>query len=197
MSVPSWVLVAVAYLVGSIPFSFLVARRWGIDDVRSVGSGNVGATNVMRSAGRVPGSIAFLLDASKGTIAVLVALRLDADAATQALVAVAAVIGHMFPVWLGFRGGKGVATGAGAFAPLLPIATASGILVFVVLLACFRYVAIASICGASTLALVGLARSGVAPAPVGALVAATLVAIAHRGNLGRLVAGTERRIGSR
>ena len=92
MSVPSWVLVALAYLVGSIPFSFLVARRWGIDDVRSVGSGNVGATNVMRSAGRVPGSIAFLLDALKGTLAVLVALQLDADTGTQALVAVAIVL---------------------------------------------------------------------------------------------------------
>ena len=197
MSVPSWMVVALAYLVGSIPFSFLVARRWGIADVRSVGSGNVGATNVMRSAGRVPGSIAFVLDALKGTVAVLVALQTGADARAQALVAVAAVVGHMFPVWLGFRGGKGVATGAGAFAPLLPIATAAGILVFVVLLAAWRYVAIASLCGASTLALVGLAHFGAAPAPLGALVTAILIAIAHRGNLGRFVAGTEGRIGSR
>ena len=189
--------VALAYLVGSIPFSFLVARRWGIADVRSVGSGNVGATNVMRSAGRVPGSIAFVLDALKGTVAVLVALQTGADARAQALVAVAAVVGHMFPVWLGFRGGKGVATGAGAFAPLLPIATATGILVFVVLLAAWRYVAIASLCAASTLALVGLARFGAAPAPLGALVTAILIAIAHRGNLGRFVAGTEGRIGAR
>ena len=197
MNGPLWVLALLAYLLGSIPFSFLVARQWGIADVRSVGSGNVGATNVMRSAGRVPGAIAFLLDALKGTMAVIVAQQLDADGATQALVAVVAVVGHQFPVWLGFRGGKGVATGAGAFAPLLPLATASGVLVFVLLLAGLRHVAIASMCGALALALVGLARFGLTSAPVGALVTAILIAVAHRGNIERLIAGTERRIGSR
>ncbi len=197
MRTPLWAIVALAYLLGSIPFSFLVARLWGVADVRSVGSGNVGATNVIRSAGRVPGALAFLLDAFKGTLAVLVAQQLTADLATQSVAAVAAVIGHMFPVWLGFRGGKGVATGAGAFAPLLPLATATGVLVFILLLAALRYVAIASVAGAWTLALVGLARFGLTPAPVGALLTATLIALAHRSNVGRLLAGTESRVGSR
>jgi hypothetical protein len=116
---------ASAYLLGSLPFSFLVARFFGVKDVRAVGSGNVGATNVMRSAGKVAGILAFLLDAAKGALAVLLAQRLFGEASPLGpAAAAAAVAGHMYPVWLGFRGGKGVATGAGAFLPLAPLATA-------------------------------------------------------------------------
>ena len=105
-----------AYLLGSIPFSYLVARRKGID-VRTVGSGNVGATNVMRSAGRAAGLTAFALDFLKGSLATWLALRM-AGPTVAAVAAVVAVVGHMYPVWLSFKGGKGVATGAGAEAPM-------------------------------------------------------------------------------
>src|SRR4030095_7386692 len=106
------VLVA-AYLLGSIPFSYLVARQRGVD-VRTVGSGNVGATNVMRSVGKGAGILAFLLDASRGAAAAVLARRLSADDALPALAAVAAIVGHMYPVWLRFPGGQGVGTGGGA-----------------------------------------------------------------------------------
>src|SRR5215207_548350 len=108
---------AAAYLLGSIPFSYLVARRRGID-VRSVGSGNVGATNVMRSAGRTAGLLAFLLDFGKGSLASALALWATGSIAVASLAAAVAVLAHMHPVWLRGKGGKGVATGAGAFLPL-------------------------------------------------------------------------------
>jgi glycerol-3-phosphate acyltransferase PlsY len=140
---------ASAYLLGSLPFSFLVARFFGVKDVRAVGSGNVGATNVMRSAGKVAGILAFLLDAAKGALAVLLAQRLCGEASPLGpAAAAAAVAGHMYPVWLGFRGGKGVATGAGAFLPLAPLATAVGLSTFGLILAMTRYVSVASMSAA-------------------------------------------------
>src|SRR5512136_2326876 len=118
------VVVAASYLLGSIPFSFLVARAFGVRDVRRVGSGNVGATNVLRSAGKAAGVLAFLLDAGKGAAAVALAARLvPGEPALPAAAALAAIVGHMYPMWLRFEGGKGVATGLGAFAPLVPMAS--------------------------------------------------------------------------
>ena len=109
--------VVTAYLIGSIPFSFLVARAFGVADVRRVGSGNVGATNVLRSAGKAAGAVALGLDVAKGALAVALAQRLaPGDPVLPAVAAAVAVLGHIYPVWLGFRGGKGVATGLGAFA---------------------------------------------------------------------------------
>src|SRR5262245_50737437 len=105
-------LALIGYAIGSIPFSFLVARLAGIEDVRTVGSGNVGATNVMRSAGKIPGIIALVLDGLKGAGTVWVARALGASERDVCIAGLCAVIGHLFPVWLGFRGGKGVATGA-------------------------------------------------------------------------------------
>ena len=140
--------VGAAYLVGSIPFSFLVARGFGVADVRRVGSGNVGATNVLRSAGRMAGGLALLLDAAKGAAASLLAMKLVPDQElTWALAAVAAVLGHMYPVWLRFQGGKGVATGLGAFAPLAPGAAVGGTVLFLLTLATTRYVSLGSIVG--------------------------------------------------
>jgi glycerol-3-phosphate acyltransferase PlsY len=185
-----------AYLLGSVPFSFVIARLWGVADVRQVGSGNVGATNVMRSAGVLPGLLAFALDVSKGAAAVAVAQRLDGAGWLPALAAVAAVLGHVFPPWLGFRGGKGVATGAGAFLPLCPQASLGGVVAFGIVLAATRYVSLASIFGTLTL-LALLVYFGVAP-PVfyaGAL-AAALIIYKHKDNLQRLLRGTERRMGS-
>jgi len=184
-----------AYLLGSIPFSYLVARRWGVADVRKVGSGNVGATNVMRSAGRVPGLLAFALDAGKGAAAALLASRLDSGGWTPPLAAAAAVLGHMYPVWLRFKGGKGVATGAGAFLPLAPLAAAGGIATFVATLAATRYVSVGSIAGAIALPIFALLTARPAPIVSSSAAIAALVVWKHRGNLARITRGTESRLG--
>ena len=189
-------IVLAAYLLGSIPFSFLVARAFGVRDVRRVGSGNVGATNVMRSVGKLAGAFALLLDVGKGAAATLAALRLfPADPVVGALAALAAIAGHMFPVWLRFRGGKGVATGFGAFLPLAPRAAALAAIVFALAVAATRYVSVGSI--AAAVAMAALAHAFGAPAPVvaAAAVAAAFIVLRHRSNLHRLRQGTEPRLG--
>jgi len=189
--------VALAYLLGSIPFSFLVARWFGVSDVRRVGSGNVGAANVMRSAGKAAGTVAFLLDAAKGAAAALLARDLaPGNALLPPLAAAAAVIGHMYPVWLRFEGGKGVATGAGAFLPLAPVATASSLLVFLVVAAATRYVSLGSVAGAVSLGIAVLAFEPRGPVSVTVVLVAGLVVWKHRGNLERILRGTERRLGA-
>jgi acyl phosphate:glycerol-3-phosphate acyltransferase len=197
--VPASIPVAViAYLIGSIPFSFLVARAFGVGDVRRVGSGNVGATNVLRSAGRTAGVLAFLLDAGKGAAATLVALRLDAgEPRTVALAAVMAVAGHMYPVWLRFQGGKGASTGLGAFAPLVPWAAAGALLAFALVVVVTRFASLGSIAGAVTLAGLAFAFDGGSPAVVAAAATAAFIVFRHRANLRRILAGTERRLGKR
>jgi glycerol-3-phosphate acyltransferase PlsY len=186
-----------AYLLGSVPFSYLVARRWGVADVRKVGSGNVGATNVMRAAGTGAGLLAFALDATKGAVAAASVQKLAPGGALPSLAAVAAVLGHMYPVWLSFRGGKGVATGAGAFLPLCPVATAGGALGFVVATALTRYVSLGSCAGAVTLSALAIALC--APEYVGWCAAGTtaLIVWKHRANIARIVGGTEPRLGSK
>jgi len=184
-----------AYLFGSIPFSYLVARRKGID-VRTVGSGNVGATNVMRSAGRAAGLAAFALDFLKGSAASWIAARL-AGTAVGALAAVMAVIGHMLPVWLSFKGGKGVATGAGAFLPLMPVPTVIGLVSFAVVAALTRFASVGSIAGAAALPLAGFLLGAPVPPVAASAAVAVLIVWKHRGNLARIAAGTEHRIGSR
>jgi glycerol-3-phosphate acyltransferase PlsY len=186
-----------AYLLGSIPFSFWVARAFGVADVRRVGSGNVGATNVLRTAGKAAGLLAFGLDALKGTAASALALWLAPGGWLPALAAVGAVLGHMFPVWLGFRGGKGVATGFGAFVPLAPQAAAAGLAAFAVTLAAFRYVSVASIGGAIALASAAVWLAAPRSVAVAAAGLAALILCKHRENLARLARGDERRLGSR
>jgi glycerol-3-phosphate acyltransferase PlsY len=187
---------AAAYLLGSIPFSYLVARRRGVD-VRAVGSGNVGATNVMRSVGTGAGALAFFLDFAKGAAASLLALAVAGQGVAAALAAVMAVIGHMYPVWLGFRGGKGVATGAGAFLPLLPWATAAGLVAFAVVLALTRYASLGSIAGATVLAVTAFLMGGAQPVARAAAGMALLIVWKHRANIQRIAQGTESRVGSR
>lgn len=185
------------YLLGSIPFSFLVARAFGVADVRRVGSGNVGATNVLRSAGPVAGILAFLLDALKGAGAALAAERLGAGGvAAGALAAAAAVLGHMYPPWLSFHGGKGVATGAGAFLPLAPGATAAALVVFALTLGITRYVSLGSILGALALPAAVYWLGGPPVVTIAAAGLGVLIAVKHRGNLSRIVAGTEPRLGA-
>jgi glycerol-3-phosphate acyltransferase PlsY len=187
--------IALGYVVGSIPFAYLLSRRRGID-LRHVGSGNVGATNVLRTSGVPAAVIAMTLDALKGTIAVLMAQRLALGPATTVAAALASIVGHLYPVWLGFRGGKGVATAAGAFGVLAPAALAAAGGVFVVAVWVTRYISVGSLAGAVTLAVV----TAVSEAPmvaIGAVVAALLIVRRHRDNLSRLMTGTERRIGQR
>jgi glycerol-3-phosphate acyltransferase PlsY len=188
------VALAAAYLLGSIPFSYLVARRKGID-VRTVGSGNVGATNVMRSAGRAAGLAAFALDFLKGSLATWLALRL-AGPTIAAAAAVVAVLGHMYPVWLSFKGGKGVATGAGAFLPILPVAAVTGLLTFGVVAWLTRYASVGSIAGSTALPIVALLMRAPAASTIAAAIAAALIVWKHRENIRRIAAGSERRMGA-
>ncbi len=193
--VPAFILVS-SYLLGSIPFSFLVGRAFGVADVRRVGSGNVGATNVFRSAGKTAGLLALLLDAAKGAAASLLALWLVPDQpAVAALAAVTAVLGHMYPVWLRFQGGKGVAAGLGAFAALVPKAAMAATGIFLLTLIATRYVSISSIVGTATLAALAFAFGSPAVAWAATLTA-VLVVLRHRSNLKRLKAGSERRAGT-
>jgi glycerol-3-phosphate acyltransferase PlsY len=188
--------IAVAYLIGSLPFSFLVARAFGVHDVRQVGSGNVGATNVLRSAGKVAGALALVLDVGKGAAAAALAGRLAPGEATlPAVAAVAAVVGHMFPVWLRFRGGKGVATGLGAFAPLAPVASLGAVAVFVLAALATRFVSLGSVAGGAALGAIALALRGPDPVAIAAALTAALVVFRHRANLRRIFGGTERRMG--
>jgi len=189
--------VAAAYLIGSIPFSFLVARAFGVHDVRRVGSGNVGATNVLRSAGKAAGALALVLDVGKGAAAAALAGRLASGEALPAAAALAAVVGHMFPVWLRFQGGKGVATGLGAFAPLAPAAALGAIAAFAIVALATRFVSLGSVSGAVVLAGLAVGLRGPDPVAVAAVLSAALVVFRHRSNLRRILGGTERRVGPR
>jgi acyl phosphate:glycerol-3-phosphate acyltransferase len=188
--------VVFGYLLGSIPFALLLTRRQGIE-LRNVGSRNPGAANVLRSAGIGPAVAVMLLDVGKGSVAVAAARLMSDDVVVVTSAGLAAIVGHIYPVWCGFRGGKGVAASAGVFALLAPLATAVAVLVFVGTIAATRFISAGSIAGA--LALPVAAAVGNQPNPVvaGALLAAAIVLVRHRDNVSRLVAGTERRIGLR
>jgi acyl phosphate:glycerol-3-phosphate acyltransferase len=187
-----------AYLIGSIPFSFLVARVFGVRDVRRVGSGNVGATNVLRSAGRTAGAVALGLDVGKGALAVALAQRLaPLDSLSQATSAFAVVVGHVYPVWLGLRGGKGAATGLGAFAVLEPMAALVAFVVFVLTVAGTQLASLGSVLGATSLAALVLFFRGLDRVAISAAVTAALIVFRHRANLRRILDGSERRLGSR
>ncbi len=197
-------LIAAAYLVGSVPFSFLVVRALRGIDVRSVGSGNPGATNAMRAVGALPALAVLALDFGKGLAPVAVGSWLGASPAVLAAAGVAAVAGHVFPLFLGFSGGKGVATAAGALAMLAPLAAAASMAVFFVAVAWKRYVSLGSILAVALapafVALFG--RVGWSPrAPkelvAGVLLIGLLVLARHAENVRRLLAGAEHRLGER
>lgn len=190
------VAVLAAYLMGSIPFAQLLSRRRGID-LRRVGSGNVGATNVLRTLGVRPAVLAMMLDAVKGTVAVLIAQRISNGVAAPVAAGLASMIGHVYPVWLRFRGGKGVATAAGAFAVLTPVAAAVAVGAFLLTVAVTRFISVGSMVAALTLAGWAIASDAPTIVAIGAAIGAALVLIGHRANLLRLVAGTERRVGQR
>ena len=189
-------IVALGYLAGSIPFAFLLARRRGVD-LRLAGSGNVGAANVLRTSGVPNAVLALVLDAAKGSVAVLLAQRLSVEPATPVAGGLAAIIGHIYPVWLGFRGGKGVATAGGVFVVLTPTAVAVAGAVFALAIWVTRYVSVGSMAAAVTLAVTTAAMDVPAAVVVGTVLAALIIIHRHRGNLSRLIAGTERRVGQR
>jgi glycerol-3-phosphate acyltransferase PlsY len=187
--------IVTTYLIGSIPFSFLVARAFGVADVRRVGSGNVGATNVLRNAGKPAGAVALVLDVAKGALAVALALRLaPGHPVLPAVAAAAAVVGHVYPVWLGLRGGKGVATGLGAFAVLEPTAALITLPIFGLAVATTHFASLGSVVGAVSLAVLTLFFRGPDPVALAALATAALILFRHRSNLRRILDGTERRL---
>jgi glycerol-3-phosphate acyltransferase PlsY len=186
-----------AYLIGAIPVGYVVARLTGGLDIRASGSGNIGATNVLRTLGKGPAIATLLGDIAKGFAAVSVARAMDSSPAWAAAGAVLAIVGNCWPVFLRFRGGKGMATGFGAFLALVPWATAPAALVFVLVLATFRYVSLASVMAVLCLPL-GVAALGYPRAFVGAAVATAIIIIyRHRENVARLFKGSEPRLGQR
>jgi glycerol-3-phosphate acyltransferase PlsY len=189
---------ALSYLLGSIPFGYLLVRIFRGEDVRSGGSGNIGATNVARRS-PVLGVATLLLDASKGFAAVLLAKSLFANHSKLLLTLAAffAVLGHLFPVWLKFRGGKGVATGFGSFILIAPKSILCMVGIFVVIVAIFRYVSLGSVVAAALLPLLawGL-HEYVDPRELLLLLVTSLLVIwKHRQNLSRIAAGTEPKLG--
>jgi glycerol-3-phosphate acyltransferase PlsY len=184
------------YLAGSVPFAYLLARRAGID-VRTAGSGNVGAANVLRTTGAWRGVAVMALDVAKGAVAVLITYLAAGGATLAALTGAAAIVGHIYPVWLRFHGGKGVAVAAGVFSVLSPIATAVAAALFLLVVWLTRYISLGSI--AATIALPPVAWLSGAPGGVVAAAAGSgiLILFRHRANFRRLRAGTERKMGAR
>ena len=189
----------VAYLLGSTPFGYLLVRWQRGIDVRATGSGATGATNVMRSLGLTGFAVTFVLDAGKGAAAVLLARWMAAgDARCIAVSSLAAILGHCFPVWLGFRGGKGVATGVGVFIALAPLQVALALAAFAIIFALFRYVSLASIVATATFpVLLRLTTRAPLPLFLGAAGGAAVIIAMHHANIRRLLAGTESRVGKK
>jgi len=196
------VTVVVAYLLGSIPFGYLIVRLRAGADVRETGSGGTGATNVSRRAGKLAGVLTLVLDGAKGAAAVVLASRLlTPDYGPNWFVAgaaVATILGHCFPVWLGFRGGKGVATGVGAFLVLTPLPVVAIGILFMIVFWRTRYVSLGSITAAAALPLFILLQNffvkpvaGFQSVIFAAVSAAILIIFMHRENIARLRAGTE------
>ena len=194
---PVTVLVVIAgYLIGSVPFALILARRLGIDDLRRIGSGNLGAANVLRTSGVRAGVTVMLLDMAKGAGSVLLAQRFDGGAVTAAA-GLAAIVGHVFPVWLRFRGGKGVATACGVFSLLTPLAVGPTLAVFLGAVWVTRYISVGSILASVALTPIAYATGSSAPVLAVGVAAANLIVIRHRTNLARVLAGTEQRVGLR
>jgi glycerol-3-phosphate acyltransferase PlsY len=196
--------VIVAYLFGSIPFGYLIVRATKGSDIRHSGSGGTGATNVSRSAGKLAGVITLGLDVLKGAAAVVIARSIFEDQPVAAadwwisLAAIAVIAGHIFPIWLRFRGGKGVATAVGVFLVLAPAAVGCAGIVFIMIVGITRYVSLGSIVAAAILPLfVWLLNEFVQPVPniqalmTAVIAGALLIIFAHRGNIGRLLSGNE------
>jgi glycerol-3-phosphate acyltransferase PlsY len=193
-------LVLLSYVLGSIPFGYLLVRARSGADVRAMGSGNIGATNVARAAGLSIGVATLVLDAAKGFFAVWLAAHFsDGNTRFMMYAGLAAILGHVFPVWLKFSGGKGVATALGVFLMISWAGVAAAAAIFALVVLFWRYVSLASVSAAAALPLLVylLYAPGHAPpaaVTAGTLLAAVLVIVKHRENIERLVAGTEPRV---
>lgn len=198
MNTAAALLVAVGYLIGSLSFAVLLVRIKTGRDIRTEGSGNAGATNVLRAHGKALGLAVAFLDVAKGAVAVLLVRSVTADPRYAAAAGFAAVLGHVFPLYYGFRGGKGVATAVGAFLVLAPLPALVCIGVFVAIVAATRYVSVGSMVA---MVLLPPIAGGLFHAPSAVVVAAAataaLVVLKHRENLKRLAAGTERKLGKK
>ncbi|HEV3217327.1 MAG TPA: glycerol-3-phosphate 1-O-acyltransferase PlsY [Vicinamibacterales bacterium] len=197
MHVSTLVVLIAGYLLGSIPFAYLLARRHRGIDLRAAGSGNVGAANLLRTTTKKIGVSAMALDMGKGIATVLVARQIDPGATGPAVAGIAAVLGHIYPVWLGFRGGKGVATTCGVFAVLAPAATAIAGVFFILTVWWTRYVSLGSVIASALLGPLAYLTGSPGITVIAAVIVAGIVIERHRSNLGRVMAGVERRIGQR
>src|SRR6266571_1880624 len=198
ISIPVILIPFAAYLLGTVPFGLLLAKLLGGADVRKSGSGNIGATNVARVVGPLAGILTLVFDTAKGAAAVWLAGRITNESATWMMAAAFTVLlGHCFPVWLKFKGGKGVATALGVFLALSPLAAVSALLLFLLCVAYWRYVSLGSVAAAAMPLLIYFLWAPHHAPPiivdVGTLAIALLVIYKHDGNLQRLVEGTEPR----
>lgn len=202
MNIPHWLIPVIAYLLGSIPFGILIVKARGGPDLRAAGSGNIGAANVTRTAGASAGLLTLLLDAGKGYLAVWIAGRTVTGSTSlrwMMVAAVAAVVGHMFPLWLRFQGGKGVATSLGVFLPICREAVAAGVLLWVLVVLFWRYSSLGSIAAAAALPVLVYLFYAPRHAPpnyvtLGTILISLLVLAKHYSNMERLVAGKENRL---
>jgi glycerol-3-phosphate acyltransferase PlsY len=198
---PWLISIPLAYLLGSIPFGYLLVRIFRKEDIRATGSGNIGATNVVRSGAKGLGLLTLLLDLSKGFLAVSIAQRFAPGVSDLAVcAAVAAILGHVFPVWLGFRGGKGVASALGVFLALSWPSAVCILGVFLVIVLLTRYVSLASIVAAATLplfAFVFFLRRPDAIVVGGFVLISLIIIVKHHANIRRLLSGTESRFGAK
>ncbi len=200
---PDWFILPVAYLLGSIPFGLLIVRARAGRDIRGMGSGNIGAANVARTAGVSAGLLTLFFDAMKGYLAVALAARWSGfNMRWMMAAAVAAVFGHIFSFWLGFHGGKGVATGLGVFLPICAPAVGVAIVLWLIVVAFWRYSSLGSIVAAAALPIFVyvLYAPGHAPPPyvtVLTILISLMVLAKHQANIERLIAGTEPRLDSR
>lgn len=198
-----YALLAIAYLLGSIPFGLLIVQATGGGDIRAAGSGNIGAANVARNAGPLAGILTLILDAAKGYLAVwLVSRATHADAHWMIAAAAAAVIGHVFPVWLGFKGGKGVATGLGVMILICWQAVAAALAIWLLVVAFWRYSSLGSISAAAAMPVLVYLFYAPGHAPptyvsLGTIAIAALIIAKHHQNIARLAAGTESRLGQK
>jgi len=185
-----FIIPVISYLLGSVPFGLLLVKFSQGKDIRSFGSGNIGATNVFRKS-RLTGILTFLFDAGKGALAVAITGWLGVSPVWMAIAAVSAIVGHIFPIWLKFKGGKGVATGCGAFLVLSPIAVLSTLGLFVLVAVITRYVSAASIAATAMYPVWAYIYGETSAILIWAAVGALLIVARHHQNIRRLFSGTE------
>ena len=189
--------VVAAYLIGAIPFGLLFARLLTGKDPRQHGSGNIGATNAMRTGGKKVGALTLLADILKGTVPVAIALALGGDELLIGAVALAAFLGHIFPVYLGFKGGKGVATMFGVVIPWLPWVAVGAFVVWFIFFKLTRYVSLASIVAGISLPLFSLFIQASWVAFGVCMILGALMILRHQSNIQRLIAGDEPKVGAK